>query len=165
MCTSDMDGSFTYPSINPQAVNQIVADTNHIDLGDLATDYYPGCTFGAPLSDSIHALQPCDQVKEIADAINPELIERGVTMLDGSSDMRKVSDISMHMSCDQYPACVIDASGGKDVLHMPLNPVAVPTKVPRSRKRIGSALEYHPAKNTRISMIPEEEMLRLSMNS
>lgn len=89
-------------------------------------------------------------------------------MLNGSSDTqsgqtRNVSDISMHTSCDQYPACVLDVSGGQDVLHMPLKTIAVPTEAPRGRKRIGSGLEYRPAKNSRINMIPEEAMLRLSM--
>lgn len=172
MGTSDMNGSFTYPSINPQAVDQIVTDTSHIDLSDLTTDYYSDYTFGGTLSDSIHApphLQTArfstDQVKDIADAIVPGLIERGVSMLDGSSDMRNISDISMHTSCDQYPACVMDISDGKGVLHMPLKPISTPADVPRGRKRVGSATELQPARNTRVSMIPDEEMLRLSMDS
>lgn len=170
--TMGADGSFTCPTINTQAVNQIVNDTSHIDLSDLTTDYYSDYTFGGTLLDSIHAphsLQTArfsnDQVKDITDAIVPELIERGATMLDGSSDMRNISDISMHTSCDQYPACVIDVSDGKDVLHMPLKPISTPANVPRGRKRVGSSHGYHPAKNVRISMIPEEEMLRLSMDS
>jgi len=172
MDTTGVVDSFTYPSADTHAVDQIVTDTSHIDLSDLTTDYFSDYTFGASLSDSIHApphLQTAkmssDQVKEIANAIVPALIERGVSMLDGSSDTRNISDISMHTSCDQYPACVMDACDGKNVLHMPQKPVSGPAHVPRGRKRIGSLHEHHPAKNTRISMIPEEQMLRLSMDS
>jgi hypothetical protein len=142
-------GSALHPSMWSSDLDQVVVDTSHIDLSDLSAGLSPDYTFGMPLADSIHA-------------------PHHVAMLDGSSDtqsgqMRNVSDISMHTSCDQYPACVMDVSGGQDVLHMPLKAVIVPTQSPRGRKRIGSGLEYRPAKNSRINMIPEEEMLRLSM--
>ncbi|KAK6002767.1 hypothetical protein QM012_001517 [Aureobasidium pullulans] len=158
VATSDIDGPLSYPSSTAplQALDQVFTGSDHLDFSDLTTssDFASGYTFGAPLSDSIHALQPgfqqvqmtrlpSDQVREIANAIVPELIERGVAMLDGCSDtpppergsMRNVSDISMHTACDQYPACVVDDPDGKNVLHVPRKAVAIPTKTPRSRKR------------------------------
>ncbi|KAI4737764.1 hypothetical protein E4T50_11771 [Aureobasidium sp. EXF-12298] len=142
-------GSALHPSMWSSDLDQVVVDTSHIDLSDLTAGFSPDYTFGMPLADSIHA-------------------PHHIAMLDGSSDtqsgqMRNVSDISMHTSCDQYPACVMDVSDGQDVLHMPLKAIAVPTEAPRGRKRIGSGLEYRPAKTSRIEMIPEEAMLRLSM--
>ena len=58
----------------------------------------------------------------------------------------------------------MDVSDGKGVLHMPLKPISTPANVPRGRKRVGSATELQPARNNRVSMIPDEEMLRLSMD-
>ncbi|KAG9643612.1 hypothetical protein KCU64_g11689, partial [Aureobasidium melanogenum] len=192
--TSSIDGPLSYPSSTTplQALGQVFTDSDHLDFTDLtaSSDFSTGYTFGAPLSDSIHAPQsgtqqtqmarlPSDQVREIANAIVPELIERGVAMLDGSSDtplpgrgsMRNVSDVSMYTACDQYPACVVDAHDGKDVLHLPRKAVAIPTRVPKSRKRVGNATDYHPAKaiarsmRTHFTMVPEVEMLRLSMHN
>ncbi|KAG9588951.1 hypothetical protein KCU77_g7985, partial [Aureobasidium melanogenum] len=192
--TSSIDGPLSYPSSTTplQALGQVFTDSDHLDFTDLtaSSDFSTGYTFRAPLSDSIHAPQsgtqqtqmarlPSDQVREIANAIVPELIERGVAMLDGSSDtplpgrgsMRNVSDVSMHTACDQYPACVVDAPDGKDVLHLPRKAVAIPTRVPKSRKRVGNATDYHPAKaiarsmRTHFTMVPEAEMLRLSMHN
>lgn len=194
VATSGIDGSLSYPSSAAplQDLDQVFTDSDHLDFGDLtaSSDFSSGYTFGAPLSESIHAPQssiqqtqvtriPSDQVREIANAIVPELIERGITMLDGSSDtplpvhgsMRNVSDISMHTACDQYPACVVDAPNGKDVLHVPRKTVAIPTRVPRSRKKVSSTTDYHPAKTiarsmkTCFTMVPEAEMLRLSMQN
>jgi hypothetical protein len=54
---------------------------------------------------------------------------------DTTDQMRNVSDVSMHTSCDQFPACVMDASDG-DVLHMPLRTAAMPMEAPRGRKQI-----------------------------
>jgi hypothetical protein len=54
---------------------------------------------------------------------------------DTTDQMRNVSDISMHTSCDQFPACVMDASDGH-VLHMPLRTAAMPLEAPRGRKQI-----------------------------
>ncbi|KAH0147723.1 hypothetical protein KCU67_g11735, partial [Aureobasidium melanogenum] len=143
--TSGIDGPLSYPSSTMPL--QVFIDSDHLDFTDLtaSSDFSTGYTFGAPLSDSIHAPQsdtqqshmarlPSDQVREIANAVVPELIDRGVAMFDGSSDtppphhgsMRNVSDVSMHTACDQYPACVVDAPDGKDVLHVPRKAVAIP---------------------------------------
>ncbi|CAD0096369.1 unnamed protein product, partial [Aureobasidium mustum] len=184
--------SYTSSTAPLQTFDQVFTDNDHLDFNDLtaSSDFSSGYTFGAPLSDSIHAPQsgiqqtqmtrlPSDQVREIANAIVPELIGRGVAMLDGSSDtpppcrgsLRNVSDISMHTACDQYPACVVDAPNGKDVLHVPRKAVAIPTRAPRSRKNVGRATDYHPAKTiarsmkTCFTMVPEAEMLRLSMHN
>ncbi|KAG9640966.1 hypothetical protein KCU95_g18983, partial [Aureobasidium melanogenum] len=193
--TSSIDGPLSFPSSTAplQALDQVFTDSDHLDFTNLtaSSDFSTGYTFGAPLSDSIHAPQSSgtqqtqmtrllsDQVRDIANAIVPELIERGVAMLDGSSDtpppghgsMRNVSDVSMHTTCDQYPACVVDAPDGKDVLHVPRKAVAIPTGAPRIRKRVGTATDYHPAKTiarsmeTHFTMVPEAEMLRLSMQN
>ena len=192
--TSGVDMQFSDPSSTAplQALDQVFTDNGHLDFNDMtaSSDFSSGYTFCAPLSDSMHAPQcgnqqtqmtrlPSDQVREIANAIVPELIERGVAMLDGSSDtpppghgcMRNVSDISMHTACDQYPACVVDAPNGKDVMHVPRKAVAIPTRAPRGRKNVGKATDYHPAKTiarsmkTCYTMVPEAEMLRLSMHN
>ncbi|KAG9554734.1 hypothetical protein KCU71_g11654, partial [Aureobasidium melanogenum] len=188
--TSGIDGPLSYPSSTMPL--QVFIDSDHLDFTDLtaSSDFSTGYTFGAPLSDSIHAPQsdtqqshmarlPSDQVREIANAVVPELIDRGVAMFDGSSDtppphhgsMRNVSDVSMHTACDQYPACVVDAPDGKDVLHVPRKAVAIPTRAPRIHKRVGNVTDYHPAKTiarstkTNFTMVPEAEMLGLSMQN
>ncbi|KAI4727359.1 hypothetical protein E4T49_04848 [Aureobasidium sp. EXF-10728] len=194
MSTTGTDGQFSYPSSTAplQSYDQVFTGNDHLDFTDLtaSSDLSSGYTFGAPLSDSIHAPQsvfkhtqttrlPSDQVRDIASAIVPELIERGVAVVDGSSDaqlpdqgfMRNTSDISMHTACEQYPSCVMDAPNGKDVLHVPRKAIAVPTQAPRGRKRVGSATEYRPAKTIARSMkpyftmVPEAELLRLSMEN
>ncbi|KAG9665534.1 hypothetical protein KCU95_g18501, partial [Aureobasidium melanogenum] len=194
VATSGVDGPISHLSSTAplQTFDEVFTGSDHLDFSDLTTpsDFSSGYTFGAPLSDSIHASQsgsqqtqmarlPSDQIREIANAIVPELIERGVAMLDGSSDtpppdrgsMRNASDVSMHTACDQYPACVVDAPDGKDVLHVPRKAVAIPTRAPRICKRVGTATDYHPAKTiarskkTGFTMVPEAEMLRLSMQN
>lgn len=194
VATSGINGPLSYASSTAplQSLDQVFTDGDHLNFSDLtaSSDFSSGYTFEAPLSESIHAPQcstqqiqvtrlPSDQVREIANAIVPELIERGVAMLDGSSDtpslgygsMRNVSDISMHTACDQYPSCVVDAPDGKDVMHVPRKTDAIPTRIPKSRKRVGSTTDYHPAKTTARSMktcfamVPEAEMLRLNMHN
>jgi hypothetical protein len=66
--------------------------------------------------------------------LTADYLSSGYTF-DTTDQMRNVSDISMHTSCDQFPACVMDASDGH-VLHMPLRTAAMPMEAPRSRKQI-----------------------------
>ncbi|THW16202.1 hypothetical protein D6D24_04558 [Aureobasidium pullulans] len=200
MANSGVGGPFSYPTSSPpfHFFEQDLAVVDQFDLSDFTTssDFSSGYTYGAPLSESIHAPLPTrqlhttriasDQVREIASAIVPELIEHGVLMMDGAMDskglappaerdpMRKLSDISMHASCDQFPGCVKDAANGVGVIHQPRPLVAIPSRAPRGRKRVGSVLtdkdiNYRPSKKISkrtkayYTMAPEAEMLRLSV--
>jgi hypothetical protein len=134
----------------------------------------PAYVFGGSLADSIHApprpfgaaLQaPVPVFDEgMTSGINgPQLMGNGISMFDAIADdshrfdqvhdecLRKVSDISMHPSCDQYPECVVEVPGVEGVLHKPRPVMAAPSEAPTSRKRAGMTLtdkdtNYRPAK-------------------
>jgi hypothetical protein len=103
-------GSLTFPPSVPTT-------------GDL-DESYPQ-TFNQIVTDTSHI--------DLSD-LTVDYLSSGYTY-DTTDQMRNVSDVSMHTSCDQFPACVMDASDG-DVLHMPLRIAAMPLEAPRGRKQI-----------------------------